>query len=99
MLVFGKLLRESAVIFLLGPASNVQSSIDDGNSEHDRLSANEMKAKVRLCGDVLKPREHVNLFYKALHFGQWYQTLSKESEEEEIVHNGREQSFKRGRLG
>lgn len=46
-----------------------------------------MKEIVQLCGAALKPGGHGNLLCMASQVGESYQALSKNYEEEKIVHD------------
>lgn len=54
-----------------------------------------MKAIAQFCKAVMKAKVHGHLFCMALQFGQWYRMLSKESEQEETVHDDGQESLQK----
>lgn len=79
---YGESVLVSVDLELVEPMYNVQRNRAKKKSDDNCLSADDMKAMVRLCTAVLKPRGHEYLSCMAFQFVQCPLPLLSESEEE-----------------
>lgn len=85
-LEYGESIQVSAN-FMFGDPLYMCHCLNDEGFEHDKFSADKMKAMVELYETALKPKGHGDLFGTVLLFRQQYPPMSWKSEKEEIVHD------------
>jgi len=80
--VTGDALDGTVAAVIMDPPYNTRSARNSPNSEHDKLSLDDMRNVVEMCDRLLKPGGHGIIFTSVLQFCDWYKYLAEFTEYE-----------------